>query len=131
MQTLTIRTTQAREMLDITREVQAALDSLDVQQGALLVFVPHTTAGMTINENADPSVQHDMLADLERLVPRRQPYYRHREGNSDSHLLTSLVGSSVLVPVEDGQLVLGTWQGLYFCEFDGPRTRTVILQVLG
>ncbi len=89
-------------------------------------FIPHTTAGVTINENADPTVAQDMIADLQRLIPNRQPYYLHREGNSASHFMTSsLMGSSVIVPVEGGQIELGTWQGIFLCEFDGPRTRKV------
>jgi len=131
MQTLTIRTHHTHEMLEITHEVQARLAQLDLADGALLIYVPHTTAGVTINENADPSVQRDMLADLARLIPRKQPYYEHREGNSASHLLASLMGSSALVLVEAGRLALGTWQGIYLCEFDGPRTRRVFLQPLG
>jgi secondary thiamine-phosphate synthase enzyme len=94
-----------------------------VQNGMVIVCVPHTTAAVTINENADPDVKHDMLAKLETLIPQRESYYRHGEGNSDSHVKTSLVGNSVTVLVEGGKLVLGTWQGIQFCEFDGPRSR--------
>ena len=130
METLMIRTHDTNEMLDITADVQSQFVHMDLRDGALLVSVPHTTAGITINENTDPAVQHDMLADLDRLIPRAQPYYRHGEGNSASHMRASLMGFSVIVPVEDGQLVLGTWQGIYLCEFDGPRTRRVILQAL-
>jgi secondary thiamine-phosphate synthase enzyme len=101
-----------------------------VEDGLLVVFVPHTTAGLTINENADPNVQQDMLADLERLVPVEQTYYRHFEGNSASHLKTSAVGSSLSIIIEGGGLLLGTWQGIYLCEFDGPRTRTVRLKLI-
>ncbi|MBN2555909.1 MAG: YjbQ family protein [Anaerolineales bacterium] len=130
METLTIRTRDTNEMLDITAEVQSRFVHMGLRDGALLVTVPHTTAGITINENADPAVQHDMLADLDRLIPRSQPYYRHGEGNSAAHMRASLMGASVLIPVEDGCLILGTWQGIYFCEFDGPRTRKVFLQAL-
>jgi len=98
-------------------------------RGAVVVFSTHTTAGVTINENADPDVIADVMAALDRLVPQRGGY-AHREGNSDSHVKTSLVGISVTVPVEDGKLVLGTWQGIYFCEFDGPRRRRVVVQFL-
>jgi secondary thiamine-phosphate synthase enzyme len=93
------------------------------------VFVPHTTAGITINENADPAVIHDILLDLDRLAPISQSYYRHGEGNSASHLKASLFGSCQTVILDEGELLLGTWQGIYFCEFDGPRRRTVHVKV--
>jgi secondary thiamine-phosphate synthase enzyme len=102
-------------------------DFIEVERGVLYVFVPHTTAGVTINENADPTVLHDLEQDLARLIPARQAYYHHREGNSASHLKASLIGSSVILLVQGGELVLGRWQGVYLCEFDGPRTRTVFV----
>jgi len=114
--------------VDVTLDVQAAVEKLGIEKGVVTVFVPHTTAGITINENADPSVQADILTILNRLVPLRDPEYRHGEGNSAAHVKASLVGSSVRVPVEGGRLCLGTWQGIYFCEFDGPRDRRVWVQ---
>jgi secondary thiamine-phosphate synthase enzyme len=102
-----------------------------VNTGRVLIYVPHTTAGVTINENADPDVVHDMLAQLDAMVPWSQPFYRHAEGNSASHVKASMVGSGVTVLVEGGNLVLGTWQGVWFCEFDGARTRKVIIDVVG
>lgn len=96
----------------------------------MVVYVPHTTAGVTINENADPDVVHDMLLTLRRLVPRDAPGYRHAEGNSDSHVKTAMMGTSCHVLVEEGRLVLGTWQGIYLCEFDGPRSRQVFVRTL-
>jgi secondary thiamine-phosphate synthase enzyme len=130
MEKLTIQTTQSLEFQEITQKVGRALDSLNVMTGALMVYVPHTTAGITINENADPSVEHDVLMDLRRIMPVAQEYYKHFEGNSAAHTLTSLVGSSVLIPVHKGKLSLGRWQGIFFCEFDGPRTRSVLIQGL-
>lgn len=115
--------TPAEGFVDITAKVAAALRSAGVRTGLCLVFVPHTTAGITINENADPDVVTDMLAGLDSMVP--QLAYRHGEGNSPAHIKASLLGSSVTVPVRDGRLYLGTWQGIYLCEFDGPRRRTV------
>jgi secondary thiamine-phosphate synthase enzyme len=115
--------------VEITQLVQAAVDQAAVQTGRAIVYVPHTTAGVTINENADPDVMHDMLKQLDEMVPWRQPFYRHAEGNSASHVKASMMGSSVTVLIESGQLVLGTWQGIYFCEFDGPRTRKVHVQL--
>jgi secondary thiamine-phosphate synthase enzyme len=111
--------------VDITDQVAAAIPN-DAQ--AVLVYSPHTTAGITINENADPDVPHDFFAKLGRSFPKDESFYRHGEGNSDSHILTSLVGNSAWVPIENGKLALGTWQAIYLCEFDGPRTRTVMLQ---
>ena len=122
MQTLGLRTHRRCEFVDITGQVQQAVDKAKLREGAALVFVAHTTAGVTINENADPAVVTDMLGELERLVPR-EGNYRHAEGNSDAHCKASLMGLSLTVPVQGGRLVLGTWQGIYFCEFDGPRTR--------
>jgi len=110
-------------MVDITGAVAEAVTALSVDGGAVLVHVPHTTAAVTINENYDPDVKHDMLKQLETLIPKTETYYQHDEGNSDSHVKTSLVGNSALVLVENGDLVLGRWQGVYFCEFDGPRER--------
>ena len=118
--------TSTREVLvDITAQVQAAVaDSAPTADGMVHVFVPHTTAGITINEGADPSVTRDIIAGLARLVPR-DAGYRHAEGNSDAHIKTSLMGSQVAVPVSGGRLLLGTWQSIYLAEFDGPRTRKV------
>ncbi|MCJ7567985.1 MAG: secondary thiamine-phosphate synthase enzyme YjbQ [Anaerolineales bacterium] len=125
MQTFNVRSNQAMEFIEITHEVQNLLRQQDRGEGLAYVFIPHTTAGITINENADPTVAQDMMADLQRLIPSRQPYYAHLEGNSASHFMTSLMGSSVIVPVEGSQIALGTWQGIFLCEFDGPRTRKV------
>ena len=125
LETLTIQTQRPSEFVEITRQVQEVLSASGIANGALVLFVPHTTAGLTLNENADPSVRSDMLADLERLVPDAQAYYRHAERNSASHVKASLVGSSVMVLVEKGRLVLGPWQGIYLCEFDGPRRRKI------
>ena len=122
MENLSLQTRRRCEFVDITGQVQEAVHKCGLRDGAVSVFVQHTTAGVTINENADPSVVSDMLGLLERLVPEKGGY-RHSEGNSDSHCKASLMGASVTVPVQGGELVLGTWQGIYFCEFDGPRSR--------
>jgi secondary thiamine-phosphate synthase enzyme len=115
-------------MADITGEVRRLVRESGTGRGTCHLFVPHTTAGITINENADPAVRKDLLAVLDRLVPTEGPY-EHGEGNSHAHAKASLVGSSVTLLVEAGQPVLGTWQAVYLCEFDGPRTRNVILRV--
>jgi secondary thiamine-phosphate synthase enzyme len=130
MNSIQVRTTSSQELLDITDQVSNFVTASGVQGGAVLVFVPHTTAGITLNENYDPNVERDILRDLERLAPERQAYYRHSEGNSASHLKASLMGSSVIVPVEDGELALGTWQGVFLCEFDGPRSRRVQMRLM-
>jgi len=124
MQSFAVRTQKHTELLDITRQVQDAASALGLRSGVLTVFVPHTTAAVTINENADPDVASDIAAALERAVPWRAEY-RHSEGNAAAHVKASLVGSSVQVLVEGGRLQLGTWQAVYFCEFDGPRSRKV------
>ena len=128
--TFTIRTTTRNQFLDITAEVQTAVRALGVADGIATVFCPHTTAAITINENADPSVQQDMLHSLEQLIPPHQAHFTHSEGNSDSHLKSTLVGASEQVIVQGGKLVLGVWQAIYFAEFDGPRTRTVHVAVV-
>lgn len=115
--------------IDITARVSELIRHSCIRQGICQVFVPHTTAGVTVNENADPDVVTDMLAALDQMVPKLS--YRHFEGNSPAHVKSSLVGCSLTVPVADGELVLGTWQGIYFCEFDGPRKRRVLVQVVG
>jgi secondary thiamine-phosphate synthase enzyme len=125
METINVRTREHAQLIDITREIQELVSKSNMATGILTVFVPHTTAGVTINESADPSVARDILAVLDRLVPWREPYYQHREGNTASHVKASLVGSSVRVIVEDGGMKLGTWQGIFLCEFDGPRARKV------
>ncbi|MCG3196823.1 MAG: hypothetical protein GHCLOJNM_01303 [bacterium] len=117
-------------MIDITTSVRRAIAELGLSEGALVVFVPHTTAGVTIQENADPDVVHDFLMELAKIVPFEDGY-RHAEGNSAAHLKTSLVGSSVHLLVERGEPLLGTWQGVYLCEFDGPRTRKVWVKAVG
>ncbi len=126
---LTIRTGRRNEFLDITDEVRKFVRQSGVESGILVVYVPHTTAGVTINEGADPSVRADIINYLNDYVPENRPY-RHLEGNSDSHIKASLIGSSVNLIVEGGDIVLGTWQSIFFCEFDGPRTRTVYLKIV-
>ncbi|MCX8033579.1 MAG: secondary thiamine-phosphate synthase enzyme YjbQ [Thermoleophilia bacterium] len=122
---LTVRSPSREALVDITSLVQSAIaKSAPTLSGIALVFVPHTTAGVTINEGADPSVQADILATLSRLIPKDWGY-RHHEGNSDAHVKTSLIGNQILVPVDQGRLQLGTWQSIFLAEFDGPRTRRV------
>ena len=128
LQTLTVDTTARNEMIDVTDRLRQVLRSNNLLEGMLVVYVPHTTAAITINENADPDVKSDLLAKLSALVPQRESYYRHAEGNSDSHLKAAMVGHSVTVLVEAGRLVLGRWQGIYFCEFDGPRRREIMVK---
>ena len=130
METVEITTRSRCCCVEITREVQEIVTKRDLQSGVAVVGSAHTTAGLTVNEHADPDVMDDVLAALERMAPRQGPY-AHSEGNSDAHLKATLVGLSVTLPVEDGRLVLGTWQGIYFCEFDGPRRRRVTVQLLG
>ena len=130
MWTIAIKTHRRNEFLDITEDVVKTVNQSGLQDGIVVVYVPHTTAGVTINENADPSVVHDILLTLEELVPYKRAGYQHSEGNSDSHVKASLIGSSVMVPVEGGRLSLGTWQGIYFAEFDGPRQRRCVIQAL-
>ncbi|MFH1850631.1 MAG: secondary thiamine-phosphate synthase enzyme YjbQ [archaeon] len=122
---LKIRTSARNELIDISRHVADSIR--DINEGTVTVFVPHTTAGITINENADPDVRADILKKLSSLIPERDNY-RHSEGNSDAHLKASLMGSSVTVIVKDGKPLTGTWQGIYFCEFDGPRDRKIIIR---
>ena len=129
METLSVKTSSRTDLREITREVASTAAKAGVVEGMCMVFVPHTTAGVTINENADPAAREDLASTLDRMVPWDGPY-RHAEGNSAAHVKSSLVGHSAMVPVHEGQLVLGTWQGIYLCEFDGPRTRKVHVQIL-
>ena len=126
--TITVRSNEREELIDVTARVLAAVQMSNAVDGVVTLFVPHTTAAITINENADPAVQSDMLGWLARLVPRSAPF-AHAEGNSDGHIKATLVGASVQVPVVGGRLLLGRWQGIYFCEFDGPRERQLELVV--
>jgi len=126
--TISVKTHTRIDMVDITSSVQNEISKAGVTDGICVVYVPHTTAGMTINEGADPDVCQDMIKKFTDLVPP-DAGYRHMEGNSDSHIKTSIIGSSVTVIVEDGRLVLGTWQKIFFCEFDGPRSRKVYVKV--
>ncbi|MFZ5569048.1 MAG: secondary thiamine-phosphate synthase enzyme YjbQ [Thermodesulfobacteriota bacterium] len=126
---LTLTTATRTQFIDITARIQQAVDSRGVSSGVCMVFVPHTTAAVTINENADPDVPRDMDGLLDRLIPWSGGY-RHVEGNSAAHMKATLVGASELVAIEQGRLVLGLWQSVFFCEFDGPRTRKVHLQFI-
>ena len=128
MTSFTIMTTASVEMIDITDRVAAAVSESGVKNGFCRVFIPHTTAAVTINENADPDVPRDILAALDRIVPLSDRY-RHAEGNAAAHIKASLFGASQTVFIESGRLVLGTWQSLFFCEFDGPRTRKALIQL--
>lgn len=126
--TVSVSTRSRTEFVDITGKVQQVVSESGVKEGTCIVYVPHTTAAVTINENADPSVRRDILSSLNKLVPFDDAY-THMEGNAAAHIKASIVGSSEAIIVKDGRLSLGTWQGIYFCEFDGPRHRTVLVQV--
>ncbi len=126
-----VRTQSRNELVEITTQVRDAVRAAGVRAGYCVVYCPHTTAAVTIQENADPDVVRDMLLWLNAAVPKDVPGFRHAEGNSDSHIKASLVGPSVMIPIDNGELVFGTWQGVYFCEFDGPRSRSVVVQVAG
>ena len=125
-----VRTRSRTSLVDVTRDVEAAVRELGIRNGAALIFVPHTTAAVTINESADPDVARDIESKLDELVPNSASF-RHAEGNSDAHVKSSMIGCSETILVEGGRLVLGTWQGIFFCEFDGPRSRTVYVGEVG
>lgn len=127
---LTVKTQKRTELIDITPSVRKLVADSNIKEGVCLLYVPHTTSGVTINEGADPDVVHDLINKLNDLVPRNGGYL-HSEGNSDAHIKASLIGSSAAVIVEKGSLLLGTWQAVFFCEFDGPRERRVIVKILG
>ncbi|MCE9530514.1 MAG: secondary thiamine-phosphate synthase enzyme YjbQ [Planctomycetes bacterium] len=131
MRRFEVRTTQRNQFVEITDKVRAAILESGIRDGFCIVYSPHTTAGITINENADPDVVHDMLLWLNREIPQKQSGFRHGEENSDSHIKASLIGSSANIVIDQGDLVLGRWQGVYFCEFDGPRSRQVMVKVVG
>jgi secondary thiamine-phosphate synthase enzyme len=127
--TLSVRTTSRTEMVDITGQIQELVRQSGVEEGVCHIFEAHTTAGLTINENADPSVQADILMVLNKIISDKEAY-RHLEGNSPAHIKASLMGSSLTVLVSNGRLLLGTWQGVFLCEFDGPRTRKVQIKIM-
>ena len=126
---LTVKTTRATEMINVTTDVQRQVTRMGLKDGVVVVFVPHTTAGITINEGADPSVKADIVDTLNEIVPWKR-VYGHAEGNSPAHIKASLVGSSVTVILNDGRLNLGQWQSIFLCEFDGPRTRRLMLKII-
>ncbi|WP_336077469.1 secondary thiamine-phosphate synthase enzyme YjbQ [Paenibacillus sp. 203] len=130
LHTLELSTTRRDEMRDITREVASLIKKSGVQQGTALVYCPHTTAGIAINENADPDVKHDVILRLDEVYPWEHPQYRHMEGNTASHLKSITTGPSQTIIIHDGKLLLGRWQGLYFCEFDGPRRRQYHVKIM-
>jgi secondary thiamine-phosphate synthase enzyme len=129
MISLSISTSQQTEFMDISREVEEAVLKAQIPDGLALFYCPHTTAGITINEGADPSVSEDILRILNQMVPFKGPY-RHGEGNSPAHIKASLIGSSVSVIIENSRLILGRWQSLFFCEFDGPRSRKIFIKII-
>jgi secondary thiamine-phosphate synthase enzyme len=129
MKKFDVQTGSKEVFVDITRQVEEEVRKSNLKSGICVVYVPHTTAAVTINENADPTVRQDLLMSLRKAVPDSLPY-AHAEGNSPAHVKSSLVGASITIPIEDGRLVLGTWQGVFFCEFDGPRHRHVYVQLL-
>lgn len=129
MKTITVKTHSQTELLDITSEIQSVLKAEKFSNGVCMLYVPHTTAGITINESADPSVRRDLLMVLNQMVPWKADYH-HMEGNSPAHVKTSLMGASELIAVEKGKMVLGTWQGIFYCEFDGPRTRKLQIKLM-
>ena len=129
MPTLLINSKKRVEMIDVTAEVHSAVQAMSCKDGILHLYVPHTTAAVTINENADPDVTRDMIMELNKIVPFEDGYH-HLEGNSAAHLKSSLIGVSEFIPLENGRPLLGTWQGIYFCEYDGPRQRKLHIKVI-
>ncbi|MDH3344792.1 MAG: secondary thiamine-phosphate synthase enzyme YjbQ [Desulfobacteraceae bacterium] len=126
---LTVKSGNQTELIDITAKIQDVVHSAGIGQGLCMLYVPHTTAAITINESADPSVKDDILMIIDKIIPWKAGY-RHLEGNSPAHIKSTLVGSSELIAIENDRLVLGTWQGIFFCEFDGPRTRKVHVRLI-
>jgi len=129
LRTFEVKTNNKVEFLDITKEVERIVDMSNTLDGICTVFIPHTTAGITINENADPDVREDFLMELDKIVPLKDNY-KHMEGNSAAHIKASMMGLSQTLIIEEGKLLLGTWQGIYLCEFDGPRTRKVHVKIM-
>lgn len=129
MRELKVISKKRNEMIDITNDVQRLIDQENIQDGFVIVYIPHTTAGITINEGADPNVQRDIIETLNRIIPESGNYL-HSEGNSDAHIKASIIGSSVVVLIENSRLVLGTWQHIFFYEGDGPRSRKVYLEII-
>lgn len=127
--TLNVKSKSKTEFIDITEEIRSLVKESGVQQGVCHIYVPHTTAGVTVNEGADPSVKRDVITALNRLVPFEEDY-QHMEGNSAAHIKSTLVGTAQTVLIEEGKLLLGTWQSIYFCEFDGPRHRRVLVKIV-
>ncbi|MBT3755551.1 MAG: YjbQ family protein [Candidatus Cloacimonetes bacterium] len=125
---ISVTTDEHEQLVDITFEIKQFVKESNILEGRITVFIPHTTAAVTINENADPDVQHDLIIALNKISPDLSEF-RHMEGNSDAHTKSSIVGCSQDIIIHEGKLLLGTWQGVYFCEFDGPRTRTAILRI--
>lgn len=125
---ISVRTTEHEQLIDITSEIKQFVGDSNILEGRVTIFIPHTTAAVTINENADPDVQHDLIIALNRISPDL-PEFRHMEGNSDAHTKSSIIGCSQDIIINEGKLLLGTWQGIYFCEFDGPRIRTAIIRI--
>ncbi|HRK29698.1 MAG TPA: secondary thiamine-phosphate synthase enzyme YjbQ [Tepidisphaeraceae bacterium] len=130
LKTETVETKTRVQMVDVTARIQKLISANRVESGLVVVVVPHTTAGITLQENADPNTQHDLIKKLESLVPQVESYYQHDEGNSDAHVKSALVGSSVTIVIDKGRLVLGKWQAVYFCEFDGPRERHLHVKII-
>ena len=129
METLSVSTSERLDLVDITSQVAHEVSKSSVDTGTVTIYVPHTTCGVTINESADPDVERDIKMHLTKLVPK-DGGFRHSEGNSDSHIKTSMIGSSENIFIENGKLVLGTWQGIFLCDFDGPRTRKVYIKIV-
>jgi secondary thiamine-phosphate synthase enzyme len=126
---ISVKTRERTELIDITTDINQLIQKTGIDQGLCMIYVPHTTAAVTINESADPSVKSDILMILNQIIPW-EAHYRHLEGNSPAHIKSTLVGSSELIAIENRRLVLGTWQGIFFCEFDGPRTRKVDVRIM-
>ncbi len=126
---ISLRTTLHAQILDITAQVQSLVEESGIKDGLCCIFIPHTTAGITINENADPSVKQDILTELDKIIPLND-HYSHLEGNSAAHIKASMIGFSVNIPIQNNHLVLGTWQGICFCEFDGPRSRKFYVKII-
>jgi len=126
---LSVKTRERTELIDITSNINQLIQKSGTDQGLCMIYVPHTTAAVTINESADPSVKSDILMVLNQIIPW-EANYRHLEGNSPAHIKSTLVGSSELIAIENRRLILGTWQGIFFCEFDGPRTRKVDVRII-